>query len=1030
MPITASAQLLVDSSNSAIGASASSPDAAHFQNDAPNAYSDVYVGYDSVNGAGYMDNTSDLTTNGAIPDPNPYDITGSWGLGVGEFAGGEGYFVNSGAGTVSSREIRVGDSFGLGTAYGEFYQQSSGTVHATDYITVGNVTGGTGKFVHSGAGTVSVDYQMLVGSYGGSGQYVQSGAGAVNVDFQLYVGLADASVGEYSITNPAAQLYVRTNPFIGYANGTGTFTQQGGSITVGNVGDEYTDQYGYQELYVGSDGADSNGHYDLQAGTLTVNGWSDIGRSGGTGLFENAGAFSTTRELRVGVAYDGSVTNGTFVQTNAGSTVTVAAVGAESELFLGYATNGTGHYDLQAGTLTVNGWSNLGRDGGTATFDNKGTFITTQELRIGTDYSVGSVLGGSATLNNLAGGVVTAGQIFIGDVGASSIGMVTMEGGTMSTSGWLSIGQAGTGTMVQNGGEIFVKTTNTGSSAFGMGRYAGSHGTFTQNHGSITVINDWFVSGVDGTGTADILNDSTILAQVLTAGQNAGSDGTITVNNPGGSITLASLDFSMYPTIVPVDRTGWVYAGLGAGATGTINLMAGSISNEDWTEIGSSGMGTLNVTGGSMTTGDNFRVGSYTGSVGLLTQTAGTVTVEGNDPYYTGNFIVAADGNGTYEMSGGLLQLTVPDTGYRHSFSYSVINNAGGAGHELDLTQDGNLPIGEGAGSGLLKQSGGTINVAANVFVGGEYGPGSGTMTMTGGVTHVGATSLDGGDMIIAYTAGSTGTVNLQGGTLDVSHGSGVIGAGLGTASFNFTGGTLRVASYNDPIAGGDLGGLTQNGATSLLDVTANDTTITGNYTLTAGTAAVGALNLLAVTGNTEVDGTFSTQITGTNIGKMAIAGSLTLGGTSVLDVQGDLATAVTHVIATFSPNMLTGMFGDANDATMHGYNVVYDNAGGQIILDELDGDANHDGVVNIFDINLVSANWAPTGPVGAFAPGNINHDTVVDIFDINLISANWNNVATNGGVAHAQPVPEPATLGLAAVALAGLLGTVRRKKS
>jgi len=987
LPNRASAQLLVDSTNSAIGASSSLPDAAHFQNTSPNTFSNVYVGY-GANGTGYMDNTSDLTTDGA-PVGGPYDTTGNWGLGVGEFSGGEGFFVNSGAGTINAAQIRIGDAFGGAPATGEFYQRSTGAV-TTDVMTVGNA-GGTGKLVVIGTGAITVNSQFYVGTYGG------------------------ALISD------------------------GTLVQQGGALTLGIAGQEYTDERGYQELFIGALDANSTGHYDLQAGTLTVNGWLNVGRDGGTAVFTHKGTLTTTQELRVGVSYGGAVSTGSFVQSGAGSNVTVAAVGAESELYLGYGTGGDGHYDLQAGTLTVNGWSNLGRDGGTATFDNKGTFITTQELRVGTDYSVGSVSGGTATLHNFAGGIVEAGQIFIADAGASSIGTVTMDGGTISTSGWLSIGRYGTGTMVQNGGEIFVKTTNTGSSAFGTGQVAGSNGKFTQNHGSITVINDWFVSGVEGTGTAEILNDSTVLAQVLAAGQYAGSDGTITVNNPSGSITLASLDFAMYPAIVPVALTGWVYAGLDPGSKGTINLVAGSITAGDWTEIGLSGEGTLDVSGGSFSTGDNFRIGSYDGGVGVVNiHAGGTVTVVGNDPAFTGNLIVAGSGSGTLNVSGGLLDLVVGDTGTSKSASQSIAD----AG-DLSQARDGNLVIGLAtslvAGTGLVNQTGGTINVAANVSVGSvaviplDPGPGDtmvggkGTLTISGGAMKVGVTSPTGGDLVIGSVAGAIGTVNLQGGSLDVSKGTGKIGAALGTAAFNFTGGTLRVREFNTPVFGGNLVGLTQNGATSVLDVTGNDTTITGTYTLTAGTASVGATRVLSVTGNTQANGTFSTQITGTNIGKMAITGGLTLGATSVLDIQGNLATAITHVIATYNPGSLVGMFGNALDATSNGYNVIYENS--QIILDELDGDANHDGVVNIFDINLVSANWNPAGPVGAFAPGNINHDTVVNIFDINQISSNWAHVATNGGVAHAQAVPEPATLGLAILGLAGLLFAARRNK-
>jgi len=71
--------------------------------------------------------------------------------------------------------------------------------------------------------------------------------------------------------------------------------------------------------------------------------------------------------------------------------------------------------------------------------------------------------------------------------------------------------------------------------------------------------------------------------------------------------------------------------------------------------------------------------------------------------------------------------------------------------------------------------------------------------------------------------------------------------------------------------------------------------------------------------------------------------------------------------------------------------------------------DVNMDGVVNIFDINLVSSNWGGTGPAG-----DANKDGTVNIFDINLISANW----TQAGAASA--VPEPGSLALAAFGMIG----------
>ncbi len=97
--------------------------------------------------------------------------------------------------------------------------------------------------------------------------------------------------------------------------------------------------------------------------------------------------------------------------------------------------------------------------------------------------------------------------------------------------------------------------------------------------------------------------------------------------------------------------------------------------------------------------------------------------------------------------------------------------------------------------------------------------------------------------------------------------------------------------------------------------------------------------------------------------------------------------------------------------------NTAYLEASHDVSLDNLfirqagPGDVNFDGVVDIFDVNFVSAYWDGSGP-----DGDANGDGIVNIFDVNMISANW---TISGG--EATVVPEPTALGLASVAVSVL---------
>jgi len=83
-------------------------------------------------------------------------------------------------------------------------------------------------------------------------------------------------------------------------------------------------------------------------------------------------------------------------------------------------------------------------------------------------------------------------------------------------------------------------------------------------------------------------------------------------------------------------------------------------------------------------------------------------------------------------------------------------------------------------------------------------------------------------------------------------------------------------------------------------------------------------------------------------------------------------------------------------------------------------GDVNYDGIVDQLDLNVISANFV-TGTTPA--QGDLNVDGIVDQLDLNEISASFiNGVGSPPAAGLGSVVPEPSTLGLAALGLAGMI--------
>ena len=224
-------------------------------------------------------------------------------------------------------------------------------------------------------------------------------------------------------------------------------------------------------------------------------------------------------------------------------------------------------------------------------------------------------------------------------------------------------------------------------------------------------------------------------------------------------------------------------------------------------------------------------------------------------------------------------------------------------------------------------------------------------------------------------------------------------------ALVNLAGRTLTI------LDGADVGVLIENQGTLVLGGSAGQTqgldfeqTASGVWEVEiGGTNPISDFDRMTLSGVAQLGGTLDLSLIS------GFEATIALGNTfNILSAAGGVGNMFDSLIQP--PNMPAGLkFGvDYTNPTIVQL----------VVMAALCPDLNMDGDVNIFDINLVSANWGGPGP-----DGDANKDGIVNIFDINVISANWGPVPAQSHPAvvaagSAAAVPEPATWLLAAIGL------------
>jgi fibronectin-binding autotransporter adhesin len=837
------------------------------------------IGLDTATGVTVAFNQSGGTV--AFPDTStPQGIV--YGIAaVGNY--GPATYNLSGSGVVTGDELNIGQNYYSGSLFGSGnFNQSGGLLQtAGNYSVLVNGFEGNGNYIQSGGTNASGEIinglygvgEAAAGSPASIGNYTLTGSGLVSIPsgggFETgFDGVGSFTQSGGTVSTPYFELGVATTTSTGAATitggnivgsvamnvgitGSGTVNQSGG------LNDWSTSPFGITlGLQPGGFGA-----YNLSGSGVITTSALEIGASGATGIFTQTGGTVSTEFLELGTqtSIDSGTANISGGQI-AGSTemnVGIAGSGVVNQsggvndwslstggVVLGLEAGGFGAYNLSGSGILNSSALILG-------FSGAGFFTQTG----GTNNCLGNAdLGyypGSSGTLNLNGGLmsVAAGQGL--EVGVQSTGLFAQSGGTLSTA-YLELGTdaaTATGTANITGGLIIGSTAmNVGISGSGVVNQSGGLNDWSASPFGVTLALDPGAFGAYNLSGSGVLNTSAL---------EVGSNGAGVFAQSGGTLSTQYLELA---TQAP-------------SATGTANITGGQIEGTVAMNVGIMGSGFVTQSGGL----NDWSLSPFGVTLGLDAGGFGAYTLSGSGVLNTSALEVGSSGSGVFTQSGGTLSTQFFELGTQAPSATGTANITGG---KIVGTSDMNVGI---SGSGVVNQSGGLNDWSASTggialgYGSGGFGAynlsssgvlnssslvlglsGAGVFTQTGGTNNC----L--GGVVFGGYAGSSGTLNLNGGLLNLANGMGVA---AGQGQFNFGGGTLAAISniaVPMPITLTGIGTIATNG---------NSATFSGQISGAGGlicTDSGGGLLIISASNNY----TGGTQIT---------SGSVQIGSSSAL---------------------------------------------------------------------------------------------------------------------------------------------------
>ncbi|MGA2060615.1 MAG: autotransporter-associated beta strand repeat-containing protein [Thermoguttaceae bacterium] len=700
-----------------------------------------------------------------------------------------------------------------------------------------------------------------------------------------------------------------------------------------------------------------------------------------TGVISGAGAFVQQGPNTVIMNVTNTYTGPTSLLGGTLSVATLANGAANSPI--GASSNAAANLVLNGGTLQYTGAAvtsdrlfTLGTGASAGTLDASGTGALTLSNAGALAYTGSGARTLTLTGTNTGTNVLTA-IIGNGTGGATSLyktgtgywriaGNNTYSGSTVINNGMLDIYNAfngGSNNIPQSVNTINALGANTNTTTINTGGtlaiWANPYGTWTTTQSNV-ILNGGTLALDDGHQTlaspVTLMTDSTISCQwwdkdLMITGNVTGT-GNLTINaqlpTPFGSGQYN------YGTVI--------FAGSSNNWSGTTTITGWNGTNQGHStlQIGNAGFGSLPVaaanaisfsTGGWLafnTTNDIAITNApISGSGGIANQGAGTITLNGNNPSFTGT-LVAGDGGGVngqfYTAIGLTTQPLLNDGALLISNSAAVsalgsVNIAGANSYaHLEFAGNSTLPV----------------NTTFNYY-GRNPEP-----TLPAGLVNVSDSNTI-ADTILLQTNGNQYVIESQAGTLTLSNANSIL---------NNTGNTANRYVYlrgaGNGVVSGIIGSATVTTNTAIyVNKSGNGiwtlngvNTYTGNTTINGGTLAIGNGGSIATSPVITVNAGGKLDVSAMAAGAgMTLGGAQTLGGTGI--VSGNITTAANSTLAPGNAYNV-GTLTLNNNLTLVGGDNIDFNVGGAA------ADKLAVGGTMTFNTATTNINFIPTAPVTA----------------------------------------------------------------